>query len=390
MQINNNFQKNANISMVAQLLWRTPGISRVEIARQLDLYRSTVSNIINTLIENGVVFEEKEGISMPQGGRKPICLGLNAQFGCVAGIEIQPSGYHAVIIDVFGTALFSVEKPLPEGSFSEIIELVIDEVLGARKELPLPLLAICVGVPGIVDMVNGIIVRSDPFHLRDYAFAKSFSAKYHVPVMVENDANCLAWLELANNRGDNIKNFLCVNAEYQSKEARYGDRSGMSVGLGLAFDGGVFSGSKHAAGEFVSLSWRKEGNGQTGLPPSVMANLETDAAAFEEWVVDLFSSLVPVVSVLDPETVFAHGELARRSSDVSSILERRVPQFLSLLDRSSCAFTFSGSSSLSVATGSAQMFFLHLFSVPAASGSASQVLADWDAVFRMSNRGVAP
>jgi len=373
--------------MVAQLLWRNPGISRVEIARQLDLYRSTVSNIINTLIENGVVFEEKEGIAMPQGGRKPICLGLNPNFGCVAGIEIQPSGYHAVVIDVFGTALFSAEKPLPEGSFPEIIDLTIVEILAALKEFSVPLLAICVGVPGIVDMSNGIIVKSDPFHLQDYAFAKSFSAKYHVPVMVENDANCLAWLELANNRGDNIKDFICVNAEYQSKEARYGDRSGMSVGLGVAFGGSVFSGSKNAAGEFVSLSWRKEGTGQTGLPPSVMGSLETDAAAFEEWVVDLFSSLVPVVSVLDPETVFAHGELARRATDVSSILERRVPQFGALLDRSACAFTFSNSSTLSVATGSAQMFFLHLFSVPAASDNANQILADWDAVFRMSISG---
>lgn len=373
--------------MVAQLLWRNPGISRVEIARQLDLYRSTVSNIINTLIENGVVFEEKEGVAMPQGGRKPICLGLNSKFGCVAGIEIQPSGYHAVLIDVFGTVLFSVEKPLPEGSFSEIVDLVIAELLAAVKDSAIPLLAICAGVPGIVDMANGIIVRSDPFHLRDYAFAKSFSAKYHVPVMVENDANCLAWLELANNRGDNIKDFICVNAEFQSKEARYGDRSGMSVGLGVAFGGSVFAGSKNAAGEFVSLSWRKEGNGQTGLPPAVMGNLETDASAFEAWVVDLFSSLVPVVSVLDPETVFAHGELARRASDVSAILECGVPQFRALLDRSACGFVFSDSSTLSVATGASQMFFLHLFSVPGASSGGSQVLMDWDAVFRMSNMG---
>jgi hypothetical protein len=118
-----------------------------------------------------------------------------------------------------------------------------------------------------------------------------------------------------------------------------------------------------------------------------MGNLETDASAFEAWVVDLFSSLVPVVSVLDPETVFAHGELARRASDVSAILECGVPQFRALLDRSACGFVFSDSSTLSVATGASQMFFLHLFSVPGASSGGSQVLMDWDAVFRMSNMG---
>jgi len=35
MQINNNFQKNANMSMAARLLWRYPGISRIDIAKKL-------------------------------------------------------------------------------------------------------------------------------------------------------------------------------------------------------------------------------------------------------------------------------------------------------------------------------------------------------------------
>ena len=387
MQINNSFQKNANISMVARLLWRTPGISRVEIARQLDLYRSTVSNIINTLIENGVVFEEKEGAAMPQGGRKPICLGLNPKFGCVAGIEIQPSGYRAVLIDVFGDVLFSAEKTLPEASFSGIVDLVIAELRSAAKDHDLPLLAICAAVPGIVDMANGIIVRSDYFQVRDYAFAKIFAAKYHVPVMVENDANCLAWLELANNRVDNIEDFICVNAEFRSKQSRQGERSGMNVGLGVALGGRVFPGRGNAAGEFASLSWRKEGNGQSGLSPEVRGNPKSDESAFESWVVDLFSSLVPVVSVLDPEVVFAHGELARRASDVSVILDRDVPQFRVLLERSGCGFVFSDSGMLSVATGAAQMFFLHLFSVPGASTGGIKALMDWESVFRMSNMG---
>ncbi|MCH3908520.1 MAG: winged helix-turn-helix transcriptional regulator [Sphaerochaeta sp.] len=46
---NNNYQKNANIALVSQMIWKNPGISRVEIARQLDLYRSTVTSIISTI-----------------------------------------------------------------------------------------------------------------------------------------------------------------------------------------------------------------------------------------------------------------------------------------------------------------------------------------------------
>ena len=49
--------KNANISLI-QKCSEKPGISRVDISRD-DLYRSTVSNIINSLIDNGVVLEER-------------------------------------------------------------------------------------------------------------------------------------------------------------------------------------------------------------------------------------------------------------------------------------------------------------------------------------------
>ena len=102
---NNNFQKNSNISRTLEILWRCNSVSRVEIARQLNLYRSTVSNIINSLIDVGLVFETEEGTSQPQGGRKPIYLSLNEKFGGILGIEIQPGNYKAVFINLHGEVL---------------------------------------------------------------------------------------------------------------------------------------------------------------------------------------------------------------------------------------------------------------------------------------------
>jgi len=103
---NNNFQKNANTSLVSQLIWKSPGISRVDIARELSLYRSTVTNIISALIDNDVVYEGEEGSGMSRGGRKPIILRLNEKFGCVIGFDIQPSHFRAVILDISGALLF--------------------------------------------------------------------------------------------------------------------------------------------------------------------------------------------------------------------------------------------------------------------------------------------
>ncbi len=386
MQINNSFQKNANISMVAQLLWKVPGISRVEIARRLDLYRSTVSNIINTLIENKVVFEEKEGDAMPQGGRKPIFLGLNERFGCVLGLELQPSGFHAVVLNVFGTPLFSRSAALPDLPFNETAESIIDGIMPSIKATGMPLLGICVGLPGIVDAVGGRIVKSDPFRLTDHDFSKPFTARYGVPVLVENDANCLAWYELANNRGNDLKNFVCLNTEYQTEGARFGETTGMSVGIGVAIGGAVYPGSKHAAGEFVSHSWRSGANGQTGIDPDLMRRVRTDDAAFAEWTVDLFGSFLPVVAVLDPESVFVHGELARRGEYVREILAARVPQFGAIMERTGCELRFGTGDDCLVAAGAAQMFYMNLFSVPACSNNELGTALDWDSVFAITAR----
>jgi predicted NBD/HSP70 family sugar kinase len=382
MQINNNFQKNANIAMVAQLLWRSPGISRVEIARQLDLYRSTVSNIINTLRDNGVVYEDCEGSAMPQGGRKPICLGLNERFGCVIGIEIQPSRYEAVILDLMGTTLHFQNGVLPAMDFDDISGYVVDLLEPVLTANAIPLLGVCMGMPGIIDSAKGTVILSDPFNLKDHALSSSVLRKYGVPVFIENDANCLAWLELANKRGDALKHFLCLNAEYHERGKAGAVNPGMGVGISVAIDGSVYSGSRHAAGEFVSNSWRQGHAGQTGLPLEVMERLDLDPEAFAKWVVDLFSSLVPVIAIFDPEGLFVHGELARRAADVRTIVADRVPQFGAYLERSGCEISYGDGSVYSIATGAAMMYLLQLFSAPVTAVENS-IPVEWDSVFRL-------
>lgn len=58
MPIDNNvFQKNANTSLIARLIWQRKSISRAEVARELGLYRSTVTNISSYLIEAGIIKE---------------------------------------------------------------------------------------------------------------------------------------------------------------------------------------------------------------------------------------------------------------------------------------------------------------------------------------------
>ena len=72
MHVNNDYQRNANISKIFETVWKNPNFSRIDIARSLDLYRSTVSNIIGTLVESELICEGERGSATEKGGRKPV------------------------------------------------------------------------------------------------------------------------------------------------------------------------------------------------------------------------------------------------------------------------------------------------------------------------------
>lgn len=383
MRINNNeFQKNANTSLVAQLIWRTPGISRVDIARHLNLYRSTVTNIISSLIENKVVYEGEEGSAMSRGGRKPITLYLNDKFGVVAGFEIQPSHYRLVILDITGKTLFREQGKLAEKDFEAVIIHLMEIVLAQVEILQLPLIAVVVGIPGIVETDRGIIRYAEPFNVRDFDVCSFVRARYDVLVFVENDANCAAWLNLTVNRSSGLGDFLCMIADYHEDNDQFDDRAGIGVGIGLCLDGRVYHGSHHSSGEIRTLSWREGLDGQTGLPESLLIKTVDDSEAWAAFMVDLFSSLVPVISVLDPQVLFVHGNPFSDETKLMGLLDAACPQFNEVLKLVNCRLIIDTSDSNAVAKGAAMMFLQKLFAVPELSDYESKTHFEWEDVFK--------
>jgi predicted NBD/HSP70 family sugar kinase len=381
MRINNNeFQKNANTSLVAQLIWKNPGISRVDIARELNLYRSTVTNIIASLIDNEVVYEGEEGSGVSRGGRKPITLRLNEEFGLVAGFDIQPSHYRLVILDITGKTLFEEQGKLPEMDFESIIISLMDIVLRETDRIGIPLIAVVGGIPGIVNAEDGIIIYAEPFGLRNFDFHGFLSSRYDVLVFVENDANCTAYLDMTVNRNINLGDFICMFADYHEGNYQFDDRAGIGVGIGLSLDGKVYHGSHHSSGEIRTLSWRGHHTGQTGLPEELLIQSVSETAAWEAFMLDLFASLVPVVSVLDPRVLFIHGRPFAEEERLRTLLTKRCPQFLDLLEKVGCKLFFDTRDATVVAKGAAMMFLQKLFAVPELSEMESKTHFDWEDV----------
>lgn len=372
---NNLFQKNANTSLVARIIWQRKSISRAEIARELNLYRSTVTNITSYLIKSGVVQEGRLLESTQQGGRKAVELSINPDFGCVLGFDIQPSHYRAVILSVDGTELWRETGSFGFIPITDMIKKALDRALEAHNNIKSPIIALSFALPGIVDDTYGRIVTSFPFGVTDLDIREFLSKEYDYPVYIENDANTAAWLDILKNHA--WGNAVSVVADFHEESRMDENIVGIGAGIGLIFSGRVYRGSHNAAGEFKSVTWREGLNNQSGLDMDVLKNTVDDKACLAQWIEDSFRSFIPMLSVIDAEKIILHGRPFSDRQWVLETLQERVPSFLGLLNEYKCSMVFDSQDECVSAIGAAMMCLHNLFSVPDLDSAGQDWRLNW-------------
>ncbi|MBR4427146.1 MAG: ROK family transcriptional regulator, partial [Spirochaetales bacterium] len=350
---NNLFQKNANTSLVARIIWQRKSISRAEIARELNLYRSTVTNITAYLIRSGVIREGKLLESTQQGGRKAVELTINPDFGCVIGFDIQPSHYRAVILSVDGTELWRETGSFGFIPLVDMLDKAIERALMAHKNIGSPIIAMSFAVPGIVDDTYGKIITSFPFGVDNLDVRNLLKKKFDFPVYIENDANTAAWLDVLKNQA--WGNAISVVADFHEEAKMDPKIVGIGAGIGLVFSGKVYRGSHNAAGEFKSITWREGMNNQSGLDLNVLNRTEDDEACLSDWIEDTFRSFIPMLSVIDAEKIILHGRPFSNKQWIMETLNKRVPSLLGLMREYGCSMVFDSQDECVSAIGAAMM-----------------------------------
>lgn len=399
MHVNNDYQRNANISRVFETVWKNPNFSRIDIARKLELYRSTVSNIIGTLVDSSLICEGERGVPTEKGGRKPVFLSVNPDFGCVIGIEIQLDSYHAVAVSFDGNTVVKKEgyTPVakdfinePEELFIYMVDSIIAQMEKDINANNLRPLAISIGIPGIIDIDKGIIKRSAPFRLSNFNYAEALGTRYGIPLFIENDARCCSWLQLALNKASDKKDFLCVLARNYTGNSivSYPEtyEKGIGIGLSITMNGKVINGRNYAVGEYISRSWTTYQKGQTGLPEAVLKTVDSVDDSYAEWVKDLFSTLTMMIPLLEPETVFIHGQPESRHQFMKSIIEKYVPQFSSIMDSCGSELIVMKDDACGIAQGAAFMFIQKMYDVQMLESNQSYSTFLWDNLFELHQK----
>lgn len=100
-----------------------------------------------------------------------------------------------------------------------------------------------VGVPGLVDPDSGVVF--DVINIpawQEVPLQQLMEKRYHLPVMINNDANCFALGEYCFGKGRDQKNMVGLTI-------------GTGLGAGIILNGQLYSGMNGAAGEFGMIPY---------------------------------------------------------------------------------------------------------------------------------------
>jgi predicted NBD/HSP70 family sugar kinase len=211
-------------------------ISRAEIARRTALQRSTISEIVDSLLVEGLI--EEIGAGRSTGGRCPTLLALRASGAAAVGIDIGPARTTVAACDLAGCVL-EREEFETDHDFEKTIRragVAAGRLLGRN---PGKIEGIGVSLPGLVDPSTGKLIYVPYFNWRDLDVARTLEAATGLKVAVDNDANAAALAELWFGRAEvsEARDFIMVFIAE-------------GVGTGLIFDRQIYRGEGGAAGEF--------------------------------------------------------------------------------------------------------------------------------------------
>ena len=358
--------KLVNYIHIMKEIWINESISRIDIAKNIKIDKSTVTLIIKDLIQKNIVIEHEEGKASSSGGRKPVFLKLNHDIGYVLGIELQRSFYRIVVVDLSGNIIHTKKDRIviEYTNITDVLSIIINDIFKIQTKFEVPLIGIGIGISGIVDNTHGRVLSSLPFNIYDTVdLNKELSKHFDIPIYVDNDANCCIWGEMAFFRRQQHKNYIYIMLETRSDEDLVNKLGAVSLGVGIVIDGKVHYGENFSAGEFHSiLKNSKDHYGQFAITKEEHRKFDIDKKIQKEFFHELAKHIALFVNVFDFATVFLGGDFKSFNIFTIDIINEEIQKNWPYHSNKEVNIQFSSFAEDAVCYGAAGMILNKLFS----------------------------
>jgi glucokinase-like ROK family protein len=237
-----------NLSVIMNHLRKNAPISRAALAETTGLNKTTVSSLINELINRQ--FVKEIGFSTPSSGRPAIQLKLNPTIGYIISCEIGVDFILVICTDFAPKIIWRYEEQIdPTIGQRAILDRalsILHEAIKIGGPACGTLLGMAVGVPGLVDQATGSLLFAPNLGWKDLPIRSILQESFDVPLFVDNEANIAALGEHYFGVAQGYDEVLYISA-------------GVGLGGGIVHGGRLFSGVTGFGAEFGHMTLDPDG-----------------------------------------------------------------------------------------------------------------------------------
>lgn len=311
--------------------------TRRQLSRDLGLSEASVSRIVRRLLASGLI-EELPGAGTVRG-RTPSVLRFAGSAGGVIAVDLGGTRCHGAFADLAGVIVAEDYRPAGEGSDAAGTLLTCIGSLESRAaERTLPVRAVVVGIPALIDPSSGLATAGPNVHWQGFDLIGMLRRGLSQPFEVDNDVNLAALGQAWRGAGRGIGSFVTLSL-------------GTGVGGAVVIDGHLVRGRHNAAGEagyFPVPRGRRPGRPRSrlgleevasgpavraraaslirrGEPSSLalgsfgVADIFVAAArgdrvggmVVSELITDVAATIAGITALIDPERVILDGSIGR-------------------------------------------------------------------------------
>ncbi len=224
--------------------------SRKDLADVLGLTPAAVTQICADLFAEGILVETGVNVKSSGAGRKKVLLDINYEASYVCAMTIEPEYTTVAIADLRGqvaakkrckTNTMIAPKAYLDKLSQTADKLLQECLVGDRK-----LVAIGVGITGLVDKTTGSSIKAYGIWDEEVPIVEILGQHFSVPVYVENNVNAFAMAELLYGTGKEHDNLMVI-------------KWGPGVGCAIIIDQEIYEGRHAKAAELGHFIVEKDG-----------------------------------------------------------------------------------------------------------------------------------
>lgn len=299
----------SNRRLMIHLLRESGPLSRRQLAQRSGLQSSTLTYITRDLMGKGVIRDCGKR-DLPGAGKKQSLLEINPDLGWVVGIGLERSTASLVYLNSQGEVIDRdrMEIREPWEMLPQMLKSRVNNWLARHGQPSGAMLGVGVGVPGIVNPHEGVVLRSTRYRMINHPLAATFVEAFNVPVVLDNDSNLATLAEARIGNAVTMRDFVYFLINAAQQDNAYSIRS---LGSSLFLNGSLHRGASFGSGEINS---QIEGDSYGSIDARSLLTISDPNASFTPELHHLadhiVNTLVAISDLIDPEAAILGGNLS--------------------------------------------------------------------------------